>query len=75
MPRGFSGSLIFAIIARMLCGNHLNSVVQRRSRCRCPRGFVNSLEELHFRLHAEHQAVNDNRFVMLSALFFLVTRA
>ena len=24
MPRGFSGNLIFAIIARMLCGNHLN---------------------------------------------------
>ena len=23
MPRGFSGNLIFAIIARMLCGNHL----------------------------------------------------
>ena len=24
IPRGFSGNLIFAIIARMLCGNHLN---------------------------------------------------
>ena len=24
MPPGFSGNLIFAIIARMLCGNHLN---------------------------------------------------
>ena len=24
MPRGFSGNLIFAIIARMLGGNHLN---------------------------------------------------
>ena len=23
MPRGFFGNLIFAIIARMLCGNHL----------------------------------------------------
>ena len=23
MPPGFSGNLIFAIIARMLCGNHL----------------------------------------------------
>ena len=23
IPRGFSGNLIFAIIARMLCGNHL----------------------------------------------------
>ena len=26
IPRGFSGNLIFAIIARMLCGNHLNPV-------------------------------------------------
>ena len=26
MLRGFFGNLIFAIIARMLCGNHLNSV-------------------------------------------------
>ena len=26
MPPGFSGNLIFAIIARMLCGNHLNFV-------------------------------------------------
>ena len=25
MPRGFSGNLIFVIIARMLCGNHLNN--------------------------------------------------
>ena len=25
MLRGFFGNLIFAIIARMLCGNHLNS--------------------------------------------------
>ena len=25
MPPGFSGNLIFAIIARMLCGNHLNN--------------------------------------------------
>ena len=25
MPPGFSGNLIFAIIARMLCRNHLNS--------------------------------------------------
>ena len=23
MPRGFSGNLIFAIVARMVCGNHL----------------------------------------------------
>ena len=23
MPGGFSGNLIFAIVARMLCGNHL----------------------------------------------------
>ena len=26
MPPGFSGNLIFAIIARMLCGNHLNTL-------------------------------------------------
>ena len=26
MPLGFSGNLIFAIIAQMLCGNHLNSL-------------------------------------------------
>ena len=31
MPPGFSGNLIFAIIARMLCGNHLNKNTQRRS--------------------------------------------
>ena len=24
MVRGFFGNLVFAIIARMLCGNHLN---------------------------------------------------
>ena len=24
MPQGFPGNLIFAIIVRMLCGNHLN---------------------------------------------------
>ena len=30
MPRGFSGNLIFAIIARMLCGNHLNFFVLLR---------------------------------------------
>ena len=27
MLRGFFGNLIFAIIARMLCGNHLNSKI------------------------------------------------
>ena len=27
MPGGFSGNLIFAIVARMLCGNHLNMVL------------------------------------------------
>ena len=27
MPRGFFGNLIFAIIARMLCGNHLKCLV------------------------------------------------
>ena len=27
MPPGFSGNLIFAIIARMLSGNHLNSLL------------------------------------------------
>ena len=26
MLRGFFGNLIFAIIARMLCGNHLNTI-------------------------------------------------
>ena len=26
MLRGFFGNLIFAIIARMLCGNHLNNI-------------------------------------------------
>ena len=31
MPPGFSGNLIFAIIARMLWGNHLNKVVKHRS--------------------------------------------
>ena len=30
MPRGFSGNLIFAIIARMLCGNHLNCSLIRK---------------------------------------------
>ena len=28
MSPGFSGNLIFAIIARMLCGNHLKSFVR-----------------------------------------------
>ena len=28
MPPGFSGNLIFAIIARMLYGNHLNQVAR-----------------------------------------------
>ena len=31
MLRGFFGNLIFAIIARMLCGNHLNYNDDRRS--------------------------------------------
>ena len=30
MPPGFSGNLIFAIIARMLCGNHLNHLAWYR---------------------------------------------
>ena len=30
MPRGFSGNLIFAIVARMLCGNHLNTLPEAR---------------------------------------------
>ena len=29
MPRGISGNFIFAIIARMLCGNHLNTLNNR----------------------------------------------
>ena len=29
MPGGFSGNLIFAIIARMLCGNHLKRATSR----------------------------------------------
>ena len=29
MPRRFSGNLIFALIARMLCGNHLNIFVSQ----------------------------------------------
>ena len=29
MLRGFFGNLIFAIIARMLCGNHLNASEKR----------------------------------------------
>ena len=33
MPRGFFGNLIFAIIARMLCGNHLNCVHRENSVC------------------------------------------
>ena len=28
MAQGFSGNLIFAIIARMLCGNHLKSLLE-----------------------------------------------
>ena len=31
---GFFGNLIFAIIARILCGNHLN-ISSLRSACRC----------------------------------------
>ena len=30
MPQGFSGNLIFAIIARMLSGNHLNDLVMSK---------------------------------------------
>ena len=33
MPQGFSGNLIFAIVARMLCGNHLNMAAMKSCAC------------------------------------------
>ena len=55
MPPGFSGNLIFAIIARMLCGNHLNNrfksvesseIEEETFRDTLPEGYTYNIEEI-----------------------------
>ena len=52
MPRGFSGNLIFAIVARMLCGNHLNLFAAQNILERCERKVLS-------------QKVNKNKLITL----------
>ena len=66
MLRGFFGNLIFAIIARMLCGNRLillESLPDKQSSCSFSRDNKGAMHEFKLRKHRQktnHDAETSN---------------